>query len=82
MIEPETSVRFLVTVLGADAFDVAFEPEGALVPLRRGDAFTVEMRGPAGGIPEISYDPPGLTIGAWAGASTRAWNRAGEEPKL
>lgn len=42
MSHAETSVRLLLTVLESDACDVAFEPEGAVVALHRGDAFNVE----------------------------------------
>jgi DNA-binding beta-propeller fold protein YncE len=73
----ETSVRLLLTVLESDACDVAFEPEGAVVALRRGDAFTVEVSGPGTGVVEVSYDPKGISIGAWSGASTVAYDRAG-----
>lgn len=74
----EPSVRLVVTLLGADACDVAFEPEGAVVPLKHGDAFTVEVRGPGDGVVEVSYHPEGISITAWSGARTFAWNRAGD----
>lgn len=77
MNQGESSVRLLLTLFDADSCEVAFEPEGAAVTLKRGDAFTVEIRGPGDGVVEVSYDPKGISIGAWSGASTTAWNRAG-----
>jgi hypothetical protein len=79
--QSEPSVRLLVTVLEADSCEVFFEPEGANFSLNRGDAFTVEIGGPGDGVVEVSYSPEGVSIGAWSGASTVAWDRAGNRLK-
>jgi hypothetical protein len=77
MNSAEPTVRLIVTLLGTDACDVAFEPEGAVIALTKGDALTVEVRGPGDGVVEVSYHPDGISITAWSGAQTFAWDRAG-----
>ncbi len=72
------SVRILLTA-NQDHCDIAFEPEGAVLTLRDEDAFTVEVAGSGEGVVEITYGPDGLIVGAWDGAKTRVWNKAGEE---
>jgi hypothetical protein len=78
MNQSEPFVRLLLTVLDVDSCDVAFEPEGAVVTLRRGDALAVELHGPGSGVVEVSFDPKGISIGAWSGASTTARDRTGQ----
>jgi hypothetical protein len=68
-----------LTCLDAPAVTVWFEPEGAEHTLARGDWFHVEITGRDHGDPEISHVPDGLIIGAWSGAATRVWNKAGDE---
>ena len=75
----EKRVVLTLTCFDVPAVLVSFEPEGAQHRLRAGDSFKVEIVGPEGGDPEVSYLPDGLMIGAWAGAETRVWNRAGDE---
>ncbi len=75
----EHRVAFTVTCVDAPSVVVSFEPEGAQHQLAAGDWFKVEIVGAEGGEPEISYVPDGLIIGAWTGARTRVWNKAGEE---
>ena len=77
-------VRLLVDLLRdeTDSCVVAFEPLGEVATLNRGDAFTVEISGPGDGLVEISYDADGISIGAWSGASTVAWDRAGNRLKI
>lgn len=70
-------IRFGLTCIRAERCTVAFEPEGAQVVLREGDALVVEIAGPDEGPMEISYSPGGLIVGAWPGAVTRVWDKAG-----
>jgi hypothetical protein len=63
----------------APAVEVYFEPWGAQHTLVQGDRFRVEIVGPVDGAPEISHTPGGLSIWAWSGATTRVWNKAGDE---
>lgn len=73
----------LVTCLhAADHCEVAFEPEGAIVTIRPGDILTVEMRGPGSGDPEVSYHPRGISVSAWSGADTFAWDKSGRPLRL
>jgi hypothetical protein len=78
MRKSKNTVRLLVTNFEAAPCTVAFEPEGATVSLPYAEAFTVEIRGPGSGIPEVSYQADGISICAWPGADTTAWNKAGE----
>lgn len=71
------SIRLLLTALACDSCEVAFEPEGAVVSLRRGDVFTADISGPGTGVVEVSCSPEGITIGVWSGAETVAHDRAG-----
>lgn len=83
MSTPEPSVTFLVTCLhAADQCEVAFEPEGAVVTISPGDVLTVEMRGPGNGLPEVSYHPRGISVCAWSGADTFAWDKSGKQLQL
>jgi len=75
----EKRVVLTLTCIDAAAVLVSFEPEGAQHRLSAGDSFKVEIVGPGDGEPEVSYHPAGLIIGAWAGAVTRVWNKAGDE---
>jgi hypothetical protein len=50
--------------------------------LKLGEQFKVEITGPSGGEIEIRHYPGGLSVWAWPGATTRAWNKAGEELRL
>jgi hypothetical protein len=78
---PEDQKRVLLTLTCLDAPEVvvSFEPEGAQHTLRRDDWFKVEIVGPDRGDAELSYVTDGLIIGAWSGAKTRVWNKAGDE---
>jgi len=80
--ENSKHIALTLTCIDAESVVVSFEPEGAHHQLKRGDWFRVEISGPDEGDAEISYVPGGLIVGAWAGAATRAWNRAGEELRL
>jgi hypothetical protein len=82
MSEVEHTVRLLVTVLETESCDVAFEPEGAVVRLDKNDAFTVEVSGAGDGIVEVSYRSCGISIAAWSGARTTAWDRAGNRLRI
>ena len=82
MAENSKQVALTLTCLDAPSIQVSFEPEGAVHELRQGDQIRVEISGPDDGDVEISYLPVGIAVGAWAGATTRAWNRAGEELRL
>jgi hypothetical protein len=75
----EKRVLFTVTCIDAPSVVVSFEPEGAQHLLVAGDWFKVEIVGSEDGEPEISYIPEGLIVGAWPGAATRVWNKAGDE---
>ena len=75
----ELRVLFTVTCIDAPSVLVSFEPEGAQHRVAAGDWLKVEMTGGEGGQPEISYLPDGLIVGAWPGAATRVWNKAGGE---
>lgn len=75
----EHRVVLTVTCIDTPSVVVSFEPEGAQHRLAAGDWFKVEMVGPEGGEPEISYLSDGLIVGAWSGATTRVWNKAGDE---
>jgi hypothetical protein len=78
MSSREPSVKFTVTCLQAAECNVAFEPEGAVVAIAQGDVLTVEIRGPGTGFPEVSYIPGGISICAWSGADTFAWDKSGK----
>jgi hypothetical protein len=75
----EKRVVFTLTCIDVPAISVSFEPEGANHVLRAGDWFRVEMVGPEDGEPEISYLPESLIVGAWSGARTRVWDKAGDQ---
>jgi len=75
----EKRILLTVTCIEAPSVLVSFEPEGAEHLLVAGDWFKVEIVGSKDGEPEITYLPDGLIIGAWSGATTRVWNKAGEE---
>lgn len=79
MRKPDPSVRFIVTCLGAAECIVAFEPEGAIHTLSKGDVFTVEVKGPGSGVIELSYEPGGIIICAWSGGDTFAWDKEGNK---
>jgi hypothetical protein len=78
----QTSIRLLVSCIKSAECDVSFEPEGAVVKLAHGDAFTVQIQGPGEGVVEVSYEPNGLIIGAWKGARTEAWDRSGRRLQI
>jgi hypothetical protein len=75
-------VSLLLTCLDTEECVVSFEPEGAVVTLKKGHPLRVEMSGPDGGLPELSYLPDGIVVGGWQGAQTRAWDEQGEELQL
>jgi hypothetical protein len=73
-----TRLRFTVQCLDADSCTVYFEPEGGHVELVRDEVITIEMVGdnePA--IPEIAHVADGISVCAWAGAKTVAWDSDG-----
>lgn len=73
------SVRFTVNCLDLDRWTMHFEPEGAERTFARDEVITVEMSGGTAPYePEIVYLPAGIAVWAWAGAKTKAWNKAGE----
>jgi hypothetical protein len=74
-------VVLTLTCIDAPSVIVSFEPEGAVHTLRRDDWFRVEIVGPDEGDVEVSYLPDGLVVGAWSGARTHVWNKAGVELK-
>ena len=75
--QPTPSLRFMVTCLEGGQCTVNFEPEGAQVLLSAGGILRVEITGQDDDELEISYVPGGLVIGAWSGAKTQVWDRAG-----
>ena len=79
MKTPDKSVRLIVTCLRAAECKVAFEPEGAILTLMSGDVFTVDVKGPGTGVIEVSYWPDGISINAWSGGDTFAWDKAGNK---
>ena len=82
MVEGQITTRFLVTCIEGESCIVAFEPEGAVHTLRADDAFVVEMAGSSPGVPEVNFSGDGITLCAWSGADTRAWDRSGKELRL
>ena len=73
----ESTVRLILTCLDADECTVSFEPEGAVVTLERGHKLVVEITGPGEALPEVSYIPDGIVVGAWQGARTAVWDETG-----
>lgn len=78
---PDSAQRVVFTLTCADSSGclVSFEPEGAEHTLPANDEFRVEMEGAGSGIVDITHLPGRLIVGAWSGADTRVWNRAGVE---
>jgi hypothetical protein len=73
----------LLTCHEVEEVEVAFEPEGMLHTLRKGDLFRVEVVLPAGREIEIDYGPDGkMAIWAEQTWGTRAFNKAGEPLQL
>ena len=75
-------VVLVLTCIEADDIAVYFEPEGSEHRLKLGDVFRVEISGPDTGEVEVAHSPKGLSVWAWSGAVTRAWDRAGDELTL
>jgi hypothetical protein len=86
--EPEEGRPELVTTVlllscyDVDEVEVAFEPEGMLHTLRKGDVFRVEAVLPAGREIEVTYSPGSIATWAEQTWGTRAFNRAGEPLQL
>jgi hypothetical protein len=53
-------------------------PAARRLPRDRTPVFTVEVSGPGTGIIEVSYMPEGISIGAWSGGDTFAWDKSGK----
>lgn len=84
----ESSPNLVTTVLLLQCYEteeveVAFEPEGMLHTLRKGDFFRVEVVLPVGREIEIEYRPDGK-MAVWAEQTwgTRAFNSEGEQLQL
>jgi hypothetical protein len=75
----EHVVKLLLNCIRAPECIVAFEPEGATVTLREGSPITVEISGRGDGIVEVSYWPDGISVDAWSGADTDAWDSNGNK---
>lgn len=73
------SVRLMLSCINVSDCVLAFEPEGATTSLKRDQPITVEVSGPQEGVLEISYWPDGISINAWPGAETRAWDAQGNK---
>jgi hypothetical protein len=79
---PNITIELILTCIDSQSCKVFFEPEGAVIELKAGEVFKVEIEGPGPAVPEISYVPDGIMVSAWAGADTRAWTQAGERLKI
>jgi hypothetical protein len=73
------SVVLSVACLEQPECKVSFEPEGSTHVLSTDDVLRVQISGPGGGDIDVAHLPDGLIIGAWRGAETRVWNKAGDE---
>ena len=76
------SVKLELTCLDAASCEVAFEPEGTVVTLKREDVISVEIRGPGTGILEVSHRPDGISIGAWSRGDSFAWDKSGRQLRI
>ena len=76
-VNTEKVVRLSLECLHDDGCVVAFEPEGAVHKLPRGEEYVVLIQGAGSGEVGVSYDGDGLTIWAWEGASTAVTDGAG-----
>ena len=75
-------VRLTVSCIRAEECVLAFEPEGATVQLKSGEPVRVEVVGSGEGVVEVSYWPTGISVCAWPGADTRAWDVNGNELQI
>jgi hypothetical protein len=75
----KSTIRLLLNCIRAPECVVAFEPEGATITLREGAPVRVEITGAGEPLVEVSYWPDGISVDAWPGADTRAWDAHGNE---
>jgi hypothetical protein len=73
----KNAVHLLLTSLDRSPCVVAFEPEGATHEIPAAGHFKVSLSGPGDGVVEVSWDPTGLSVAGWDGATVEVTDQDG-----